>query len=79
MTYQSDVILDLKGVPCPRNTAMAIIQLETMDQDEILKIIVDDGEPIKNVPPSLEEDDEYEIIARKKSDQGCWHLYVKVL
>ena len=49
-----DETLDLSGVPCPQNTARALLTLEWMDPGEILEVTVDDGEPKENVPPGLE-------------------------
>jgi TusA-related sulfurtransferase len=75
----SDEILDLKGVPCPRNSARALLKLRGMDKGEILEIIVDDGEPAENVPASIDEEEDYEIIKKLKGDDNTWHLWVKVL
>jgi len=72
-------ILDLKGVPCPRNSAQALIKLAGMDAGEILEIIVDDGEPIENVPGSIEEEDNYKILKQTKGEGNTWHLWVEVL
>ena len=73
-----DEILNLKGVPCPRNSAIAILKIAGMDTGALLEIIVDDGEPIENVPPSLEEDDSCSIIDKVQGDEGMWHIFVKV-
>jgi len=77
--FKSDEILDLKGVPCPRNSARALLKLGGMEEGEILEIIVDDGEPLENVPASIEEEDNYKIIEKHKGEGHTWHLWVKVL
>ena len=74
-----DEYLDLTGVPCPRNSGLAIVKLETMFSGEVLELIVDDGEPIENVPPSIEEDGEYKIIDRVRTEENHWRLWVKVM
>lgn len=77
---KADETLDLKGVPCPQNSAKALIQLETMSSGEVLEIIIDDGEPFDNVPASIEdEDDDYKIEKLERDEQGLWHLFVRVL
>ena len=73
-----DEILNLQGVPCPQNSAKAILKIAGMDTGALLEIIVDDGEPIENVPPSLEEDDSCCIIKIVQEDDGMWHIFVKV-
>ncbi len=45
--------LDLRGVPCPLNWVRTKLRLETMDPGEMLEILLDDGEPVRNVPRSV--------------------------
>jgi len=68
--------LDLSGVPCPQNTAKALITLECLDEEEILELIIDDNEPIANVPPALEEEG-HKIVGKEKTTNNQWKLYVK--
>ena len=46
-------IIDLRGVSCPTNFVKAKLALEMMDSGETVKFLLDDGEPVKNVPRSL--------------------------
>ena len=46
--------LDLRGIPCPKNAAKASLALAGMLSGEKLEIILDNGEPMENVPPALE-------------------------
>lgn len=48
--------LDLRGVVCPYNFVKAKLKLEEMDKGQILSVIIDDGEPIRNVPRSVKEE-----------------------
>ena len=45
--------LDLRGVVCPMNFVRAKIQLEQIETDQVLDVLLDDGEPVRNVPASL--------------------------
>jgi TusA-related sulfurtransferase len=74
-----DEILDLKGVPCPQNTAKAMLKLSGMDAGEILEIIVDEGEPRENVPASLEVEENFEILSIILPGDHTCHIRVKVL
>lgn len=70
------VRLDLKGIKCPFNYVKAKIKLEELQRGEILEIILDDGEPIKNVPRSLEQDG-HTILLQEKSGDAHWTIVVK--
>ena len=70
-----EVELDLTGVPCPQNASRALIKLESMNFNEMLKIIVDDGEAYQNLVESL-KDEEYFLIKKIKVG-NMWRLYVK--
>lgn len=70
-----DETLDLAGVPCPANTARALLKLELMDEGEVLAIVVDDGEPIANVPPALVA--EGHTILAQQPDGGRWRVLVR--
>lgn len=67
--------LDLKGVACPMNFVKSKLKLEDMAAGEVLAIIIDDGEPIRNVPASLKEDG-HKILEVKQVDNH-WHLLVE--
>lgn len=69
--YESEkdlTLFDLRGVPCPINYVKAKLKLEDMETGDILKILLDDGEPIKNVPLSLKEDGQEIISILKKGN-----------
>lgn len=71
-----DEILDLKGVSCPINYVRTKLKLETMQSGQILEVILDDGQPIKNVPLSLKQDG-HEIILQEKMSDKHWKILVK--
>ncbi len=48
-----DAELDLRGVICPYNFVKTKLKLETMKAGQILAVILDDGDPIRNVPASV--------------------------
>jgi len=67
-----DETMDLSGVPCPANAARALMRLEGMDPGSTLEIIIDDGEPVNNLPPALEQ--EGHVILSKLRDGGKWKV-----
>lgn len=72
----ADDTLDLTGVPCPRNTARTLLRLEGMDTGAVLLITIDDGEPIDNVPASIEEEG-FRLLARSQRPDTRWDLWIE--
>jgi TusA-related sulfurtransferase len=54
MTNPIDVQLDLRGTPCPLNFVRTKLRLEQMTPGQILEVWLDPGEPIDQVPHSLQ-------------------------
>lgn len=52
----SIIELDLRGVICPYNFVKTKLKLETMEQGQVLAVLLDDGDPIENVPRSVENE-----------------------
>lgn len=76
-----DHALDLRGVACPVNYVRAKLKLEEMEVGQVLKIVLDDGESIVNVPRSAKEDghrileikqieDYFEVLVEKGNPNG---------
>lgn len=53
---EAQVELDLRGVICPYNFVKTKLKLDSMLAGEILAVILDDGEPIRNVPQSVQNE-----------------------
>ena len=70
-----DETLNLEGVVCPNNFVKTKLKLEDMEQGQILEIILDDGEPIRNVPRAVKEEG-HRILNVEKEDNK-WKLLIK--
>lgn len=46
--------MDLRGTPCPLNWVKTKLRLEEMDPGGLLEVVVDAGNPARNVPRSAE-------------------------
>jgi sulfite reductase (ferredoxin) len=66
--------VDYRGMACPMNYVKAKLVLETMSEGDILEILLDDGEPIENVPRSLSWDGQ-EIVSQTREDRH-WRVTV---
>lgn len=69
--------LDLRGVVCPTNFVKTKLKLEEMNSGEILEIVIDEGEPIANVPRSIKEEG-HKIIKVEKLNSHFRLLIEKV-
>jgi TusA-related sulfurtransferase len=67
--------LDLSGVPCPQNAARALLRIEGLEPGAVLAVLLDDGEPIRNVPPALEAEGHKEL-SRTREKKG-WRLVMR--
>jgi TusA-related sulfurtransferase len=76
---QADAELDLRGVICPYNFVKTKLKLETMSAGQILAVLLDEGDPIRNVPRSASDDGHivlsqeplaqfYRVMIRKRAD-----------
>jgi sulfite reductase (NADPH) hemoprotein beta-component/sulfite reductase (ferredoxin) len=69
-------ILDLSGVACPMNFVKTKIKLAGLPMGAQLAVILDDGEPIENVPLSLEEQGQ-KVIEKKQISDTQWQIVVE--
>ena len=60
--------LDLRGVLCPMNFVKTKLKLESMNDGEVLEIILDSGEPIQNVPKSIKEEGHKIVEVKREGD-----------
>jgi TusA-related sulfurtransferase len=71
--------LDLRGVICPYNFVKTKLKLEMMEPGQTLAVILDDGDPIHNVPRSVSDDghtvlhqerwaDAFRVLIRRRAD-----------
>lgn len=75
-TKNMDRKLNLRGVTCPINFVRVKLTLEEMEDGQILEVVLDDGEPIQNVPRSIKEEG-HKIIKAERLSDGCFRLIIK--
>ena len=59
--------IDLRGVTCPTNFVKAKLALEMLDEGAVVEFLLDDGEPVKNVPRSLKGEG-HKLLGLKERD-----------
>jgi tRNA 2-thiouridine synthesizing protein A len=65
----ADLELDLRGVICPYNFVKTKLKLETMKTGQVLSVLLDDGDPIKNVPMSVQNEG-HTVLGQERIDQS---------
>lgn len=68
--------LDLRGTRYPLTFVKTKIKIEDMISGELLEVVLDDGEPIKNVPRSIAAEG-HEVISVEKLDDGGFSVFIK--
>lgn len=67
-------IIDLRGVACPLNFVKAKLELEKVQIGQTIKIMLDEGEPARNVPASFVGQGQEVLKTQKEGD----HYIVEV-
>ena len=61
--------IDLRGITCPTNFVKAKLALELIETGEKVQFLLDDGEPVKNVPRSLKAEG-HRLLGLKQAEEG---------
>lgn len=67
---------DYRGVACPMNFVKTKLVLETLKSGDQLHILLDDGEPIQNVPNSVKLEG-HTVLSQEKQSEGYWKVSIK--
>ena len=71
-----DEFLDITDVVCPITFVKVKVSLEELDDGKILKIKLNEGEPVQNVPRSL-KDENHKILELDDNGDGTFTLFVE--
>ena len=64
-------VADLRGVACPLNFVKAKLALEKLATGEVLEVLLDAGEPTKNVPASFSDQGQDVLDVTNRGDHFC--------
>jgi len=77
LNITSNSFIDITSDTCPMTFVKTKLKLEKMQSGEILEVILNEGEPLKNVPLSAEELG-HSILHIGETDQaGTYRLFIK--
>lgn len=71
-----DEFLDITDVVCPITFVKVKVALAELDDGQILKIKLNEGEPVQNVPRSL-KDENHKVLELEDNGDGTFTLFVE--
>jgi sulfite reductase (ferredoxin) len=71
----SEFFKDLRGVACPMNFVKTKVELSKMHIGDVLRILLDDGEPIDNVPRSVKTEGHAIVSQERQGDH--WQVVIE--
>ncbi len=72
----ADEELDLRGVICPYNFVKTKLKLEAMEGGQILSVLLDDGDPIRNVPRSVRNEG-HSILSEERLETSSYRVTIR--
>ncbi len=68
-------VLDLRGVLCPINWVQIKLALEELEEGAVMEVVLDDGEPMRNVPRSVKSEG-HRIQRVEQQEDGAYLLAI---
>lgn len=75
---KEDESIDITDLVCPMTFVKAKAAMEELEVGQVLKVHLNEGEPMQNVPRSL-KDDGQQVLRLTPAGEGAFDLYVKKL
>lgn len=73
---QSDDVIDIRDVVCPMTFVKTKAAIDELDVGQILEVVMNDGEPVQNVPRSMKEEGQ-QVLRLEKTEEGAYRMFVK--
>ena len=70
-----DVFEDLRGTVCPMNFVKVKVALAKMSEGQTLRVLLDDGEPVENVPRSAKLQGHEVLVVEREADH--WSVAIR--
>jgi TusA-related sulfurtransferase len=68
--------LDLRGVVCPMNFVKTRLFLDKIQEGDLVRVLLDGGEPVESVSTSVEQDG-HKVEAKDKAKEGHFMLCIR--
>jgi len=73
---KAEAFVDITDVVCPVTFVKVKVAMEELEQGQILEILMNEGEPIQNVPRSL-KDEEHKVVSVENNGNGTYTVRVE--
>jgi tRNA 2-thiouridine synthesizing protein A len=77
MIEKSTSNLDLRGITCPLNVVQTKQKLKSLQEGDVLKILLDSGDPLERVSRTV-KDEGHKVLSLKKNDDDTYNLLVRI-
>ena len=74
--YAVDETIDITDVVCPVTFVKAKAALEELEEGQVLRVRMNDGEPVRDVPRSMKEEG-HQILKLSANGDGTYDLIVR--
>lgn len=73
---KADDAVDITDVVCPITFVKAKIAIEELEKGQILKVTMNEGDPIKNVPRSFKEEG-HKVLEVINNEDGTFTVFIE--
>lgn len=73
---KADAFVDITDVVCPITFVKAKVAIEEIDDGQLLEILMNEGEPLQNVPRSLKEEG-HKVVQVVNNGNGTYTIFVE--
>jgi len=74
--YTIDMTIDITDVVCPVTFVKVKVALDELNENQILAVKLNDGEPVQNVPRSVKEEG-HKILKLNNNSDGTYTLIIR--
>lgn len=74
--FKEDEAVDITDVVCPITFVKAKIAIEELEKGQILKVKMNEGDPIKNVPRSFKEEG-HKVLEVINNEDGTFTVFIE--
>lgn len=72
-----DCFIDITGDTCPMTFVKTKLQIEKMEVGQVIEILLNEGEPLKNVPLSAQELGHTILSIQRQATGSTYLLYIE--
>ena len=75
-TEKAQAFVDISDVVCPVTFVKVKVAIEELEDGQVIEVLINEGEPIQNVPRSL-KDEGHKVLKIKNNQDGTYTMLVE--